>query len=143
MSDPFHNLKHSIKKDFEGFSFSEERKNAVKAAIQKKQSHLELHNWKVETLKTILDSLQDEAKHGYEISTQLFQKNELSFKNNEGQLYILLHLLENKKIITSKWMKDRKYYSLTSKGKKYVASYEHQGSKQQVSLKHLIEEVSL
>ncbi|MBF2397594.1 PadR family transcriptional regulator [Listeria marthii] len=143
MSDPFHNLKHSIKKDFEGFSFSEERKNAVKAAIQKKQSHLELHNWKVETLKNILDSLQDEAKHGYEISTQLFQKNELSFKSNEGQLYILLHLLENKKIITSKWMKDRKYYSLTSKGKKYVASYEHQGSKQQVSLKHLIEEVSL
>ncbi|MBC2074343.1 PadR family transcriptional regulator [Listeria marthii] len=143
MSDPFHNLKDSIKKDFDGFSFSEERKNAVKAAIQKKQSHLELHNWKVETLKNILDSLQDEAKHGYEISTQLFQKNELSFKNNEGQLYILLHLLENKKIITSKWMKDRKYYSLTSKGKKYVASYEHQGSKQQVSLKHLIEEVSL
>ncbi|MBF2502514.1 PadR family transcriptional regulator [Listeria marthii] len=143
MSDPFHNLKDSIKKDFDGFSFSEERKNAVRAAIQKKQSHLELHNWKVETLKNILDSLQDEAKHGYEISTQLFQKNELSFKNNEGQLYILLHLLENKKIITSKWMKDRKYYSLTSKGKKYVASYEHQGSKQQVSLKHLIEEVSL
>ncbi|MBC2039636.1 PadR family transcriptional regulator [Listeria marthii] len=143
MSDPFHNLKDSIKKDFDGFSFSEERKNAVKAAIQKKQSHLELHNWKVETLKNILDSLQDKAKHGYEISTQLFQKNELSFKSNEGQLYILLHLLENKKIITSKWMKDRKYYSLTSKGKKYVASYEHQGSKQQVSLKHLIEEVSL
>ncbi|MBC2001148.1 PadR family transcriptional regulator [Listeria marthii] len=143
MSDPFHNLKDSIKKDFDGFSFPKERKNAVKAAIQKKQSHLELHNWKVETLKNILDSLQDEAKHGYEISTQLFQKNELSFKNNEGQLYILLHLLENKKIITSKWMKDRKYYSLTSKGKKYVASYEHQGSKQQVSLKHLIEEVSL
>ncbi|MBF2488368.1 PadR family transcriptional regulator [Listeria marthii] len=143
MSDSFHNLKDSIKKDFDGFSFSEERKNAVKAAIQKKQSHLELHDWKVETLKTILDSLQDEAKHGYEISTQLFQKNELSFKSNEGQLYILLHLLENKKIITSKWMKDRKYYSITSKGKKYVASYEHQGSKQQVSLKHLIEEVSL
>ncbi|MBC2126647.1 PadR family transcriptional regulator [Listeria marthii] len=143
MDDPFYNLKDSIKKDFEGFSFSEERKNAVKAAIQKKQSHLELHDWKVETLKTILDSLQDEAKHGYEISTQLFQKNELSFKSNEGQLYILLHLLENKKIITSKWMKDRKYYSITSKGKKYVASYEHQGSKQQVSLKHLIEEVSL
>ncbi|MBC2119167.1 PadR family transcriptional regulator [Listeria marthii] len=143
MSDPFHNLKDSIKKDFDDFSFSEERKNAVKAAIQKKQSHLELHDWKAETLKTILDSLQDEAKHGYEISTQLFQKNELSFKNNEGQLYILLHLLENKRIITSKWMENRKYYSLTSKGKKYVASYEHQGSKQQVSLKHLIEEVSL
>ncbi|MDT0049310.1 PadR family transcriptional regulator [Listeria cossartiae subsp. cayugensis] len=143
MNDPFYNLKDSIKKDFEGFSFSEERKNAVKETIRKKQSHLELHYWKEETLRNILDSLHDEAKHGYEISTQLFKKNELSFKNNEGQLYILLHLLENKKIITSKWIENRKYYSLTTKGKKYVASYEHQGSKQQVSLKHLIEEVSL
>lgn len=143
MNDPFYNLKDSIKKDFEGFSFSEERKNAVKETIRKKQSHLELHYWKEETLRNILDSLHDEAKHGYEISTQLFHKNELSFKNNEGQLYILLHLLENKKIITSKWIENRKYYSLTTKGKKYVASYEHQGSKQQVSLKHLIEEASL
>ncbi|MDT0002096.1 PadR family transcriptional regulator [Listeria cossartiae subsp. cayugensis] len=143
MNDPFYNLKDSIKKDFEGFSFSEERKNAVKETIRKKQSHLELHYWKEETLRNILDSLHDEAKHGYEISTQLFQKNELSFKNNEGQLYILLHLLENKKIITSKWMENRKYYSLTSKGKKYVASYEHQGSKQKISLKHLIEQASL
>ncbi|HAA4851948.1 TPA_asm: hypothetical protein GEU60_09900 [Listeria monocytogenes] len=143
MNDPFYNLKDSIKKDFEGFSFSEERKNAVKETIRKKRSHLELHYWKEETLRNILDSLHDEAKHGYEISTQLFQKNEFSFKNNEGQLYILLHLLENKKIITSKWIENRKYYSLTTKGKKYVASYEHQGSKQQVSLKHLIEEASL
>ncbi|MDT0001128.1 PadR family transcriptional regulator [Listeria cossartiae subsp. cayugensis] len=143
MNDPFYNLKDSIKKDFEGFSFSEERKNAVKETIRKKQSHLELHYWKEETLRNISDSLHDEAKHGYEISTQLFQKNELSFKNNEGQLYILLHLLENKKIITSKWIENRKYYSLTTKGKKYVASYEHQGSKQKISLKHLIEEASL
>ncbi|MGM0845009.1 MAG: PadR family transcriptional regulator [Bacillota bacterium] len=143
MGDPFHNLKNSIKKDFEGFSFSDERKNAVKETIRKKQSHLDLHCWKVETLKNILYSLQDEAKQGYDISTQLFQKNELSFKNDEGQLYILLHLLENKKIITSKWVEDRKYYSLTTKGKKYAAASEPRGSKQRASLKSLIEEASL
>lgn len=143
MDDPFYNLKNSIKKDFAGLSFSEERKNAVKETIRRKQSHLELHYWKVETLKNILESLQDGAKHGYDISTQLFRKNELSFKGNEGQLYILLHLLENKKIITSKWIVDRKYYSLTTKGKKYVASWEHRGSKQYASLNYLIEEASL
>lgn len=87
MDDPFYNLKDSIKKDFESFSFSEERKNAVKETIRKKQSHLELHSWKIETLQNILDALQDEAKHGYEISTQLFQINELSFKNNEDNTY--------------------------------------------------------
>ncbi|EAE3053438.1 PadR family transcriptional regulator, partial [Listeria monocytogenes] len=129
--------------DFEGFSFSEERKNAVKETIRKKQSHLELHSWKIETLQNILDALQDEAKHGYEISTQLFQKNELSFKNNEGQLYTLLHLLENKKILSSKWIEDKKYYSLTAKGKKFVATFELRGSKQHGSLKNLIEEASL
>ncbi len=80
MDDPFYNLKDSIKKDFESFSFSEERKNAVKKTIRKKQSHLELHSWKIETLQNILDALQDEAKHGYEISTQLFQKMNLALK---------------------------------------------------------------
>ncbi|EGK1783755.1 PadR family transcriptional regulator [Listeria monocytogenes] len=143
MDDPFSNLKDSIKKDFEVFSFSEERKNAVKETIRKKQSHLELQYWKEETFRNILDSLHDEAKHGYEISTQLFQKNELSFKNNEGQLYILLHLLENKKILSSKWIEDKKYYSLTAKGKKFVATFERRGSKQHGSLKNLIEEASL
>ncbi|EAD1191883.1 PadR family transcriptional regulator [Listeria monocytogenes] len=143
MDDPFSNLKDSIKKDFEVFSFSEERKNAVKETIRKKQSHLELQYWKEETLRNILDSLHDEAKHGYEISTQLFQKNELSFKNNEGQLYILLHLLENKKILSSKWIEDKKYYSLTAKGKKFVATFERRGSRQHGSLKHLMEEASL
>lgn len=143
MSDPLDNLKNAIKKDFDGLSFSEERKNAVKETIRKKQSQLELPYWKVETLKNILALLQEEEKHGYDISTQLFQKNELSFKNKEGQLYILLHLLENKKIITSKWVEDRKYYSLTMKGKKYVATCEDRGSKQRASLKYLMKEVSL
>ncbi|TYR74401.1 PadR family transcriptional regulator [Rossellomorea vietnamensis] len=143
MSDPFQNIKNSIKKDLEGFSFSEERKNVVKETIRKKQSHLDLHCWKVETLKNLLYALQNEAKQGYDISTGLFQKNELSFKSDEGELYILLHLLENKKIITSKWVEDRKYYSLTAKGKKYAAALEPRGSKQRASLKSLLEEASL
>ncbi|TDQ40703.1 PadR family transcriptional regulator [Aureibacillus halotolerans] len=143
MGDPFYSLKNSFKKDFEGLSFSEERKNAVKETIRRKQSHLDLEYWKVETLKNVLDSLKHEAKYGYDISTQLFRKDELSFKSNEGQIYTLLHLLENKKIITSKWMEDRKYYSLTTKGKKYLAACEHRDSKQHASLKYLIEEDSL
>ncbi|WP_087974234.1 PadR family transcriptional regulator [Oceanobacillus rekensis] len=143
MDDPFDNLKHSMKKDFEGFSFSEERKNAVKETIRSKQSHPELHSWKEETLISILDSLQDASKHGYDISTQLFRKNERSFESNEGQLYTLLHLLENKKILTSTWSDDRKYYSLTTKGKKYVVACKHRGPQQSALLKNLIEEASL
>ncbi|WP_099224848.1 PadR family transcriptional regulator [Listeria costaricensis] len=143
MDNPFYDLKNSIKKDFAALSFSEEKKNEVKETIRRKQSQLELHYWKAETLENILDSLQGGAKHGYDISTQLLRKNELDFKNKEGQLYILLHLLENKKIITSKWMEGRKYYSLTAKGKKYAAEWKHSGPKQRASLKYFIEEVSL
>lgn len=142
MDDPFYNLKDSIKKDFESFSFSEERKNAVKKTIRKKQSHLELHSWKIETLQNILDALQDEAKHGYEISTQLFQKNELALKTMKVS-FLLLHLLEYKKILSSKWIEGKKYYSLTAKGKKFVATFELRDSKQHGSLKNLIEEASL
>jgi len=144
MSDPFINLKNSMKKTvFNALSFSDERKNAVKETIRQRQFQTQLEFWKENTLIAVLESLQYEAKHGYDISTYLFQKNELSFQNKEGQLYTLLHLLENKEILNSKWIKEKKHYSLTSKGKKYLAAYKQGNSKPFVSLKHLIEEASM
>lgn len=144
MNDPFINLKSSMKKTiFKDLSFSDERKNAVKNTIREKQSNRQFHCWKVETIMALLESIQHEPKHGYDISTHLFQRNELIFQNNEGQLYTLLHLLENKEIITSKWLHEKKYYSISSKGKKYLAAYKQDQSKQYLSLKHLLEEASL
>lgn len=144
MKDPFINLKSSMKKTiFKDFSFSNERKNAVKENIRMKHFHSRFHSWEEKTLLAVLESVQHEGKHGYDISTQLFQKNEVSFQNNEGQLYTLLHLLENKGILTSTWIKEKKYYSLTKNGKKYLATYNQRSAKQRISLKHLIEEASL
>lgn len=140
MDDPFINLKNAMKKTvFKDLSFSEERKNAVKERLREKQSN----SWEVDTVIAVLESVQDEAKHGYDISTQLLQKNELIFQKNEGQLYTLLHLLENKGILQSDWLNDKKYYYLSSKGKKYLAKYERDNSIKQVSLKHLFEEATL
>lgn len=133
-------MKKSIFKDF---SFSNERKNAVKESIRMRQAQSQFHSWKMETIIAILESVQHESKDGYMISTQLFQKNERTFQKNEGQLYTLLHLLENKDILTTKWIKEKKYYSLNSKGKKYLASYNQDNSKQELPLKHLLEEASL
>ncbi len=142
--DPFIHLKNSMKKTvFKDFSFSDERKNAVKEAIQRKQSLVHLHSWKEETLIAVLEALQYEAKDGYEISTTLFQKHEYSFQNKEGQLYTLLHLLENKEILTSNWIKENKYYSLTVKGKRYLAAYKQGKCTHRYSLKALIKEASL
>ena len=144
MDNPFNNLKNVMKKTvFKDLTFSNERKDAVKEIIQGKQSQLNLHSWKESIIIEILEILQLEPKHGYDISTLLFQKHEFCFQKNEGLLYTLLHLLENKGILSSKWINEKKYYALTIKGKKYAAAYKHGSTKLHISLKHLIEEASL
>lgn len=144
MNDPFTNLKSSMKESiFKDFSFSNERKNAVKESIRKREAESPFHSWKMETIIAILESVQHESKDGYMISTQLFQKNERTFQKNEGQLYTLLHLLENKDILTTKWIKEKKYYSLNAKGKKYLASFRQHNIEHELPLKQLLEEASL
>lgn len=140
MDDPFTNLKDAMKNTtFKGVSFSEVRKHAVKEVIHGKQSH----PWKMKTVIAVLESVNHEPKNGYDISTHLLQKNEFIFQKNEGQLYSLLHLLENKGILQTSWINDKKYYSLNSKGRKHLAKYKQDNSIQTVTLKHLLEEVSL
>ncbi|MDL4842447.1 PadR family transcriptional regulator [Aquibacillus rhizosphaerae] len=144
MSDPFVSLKSAMKETiFKDFSFSDERKDAVKETIRGKHSQQQLHSWKEQTILAVLESIQHEPKNGYDISTHLFHKKDFSFQNNEGQLYTLLHLLENKEIVISKWIKEKKYYFLTMKGIKYLATSKQASSKKQESLKHLLEEASL
>ena len=145
MNDPFLNFKKSMKKNvFKDLSFTEERKARVNEAIQSKRSSSTLHSFSEDTILAMLRALQLEAKHGFEISTQLFQKEEHSFLHNEGQLYTLLHLLENKEVLVSMWRADKKYYALTTKGRKYLAATSRKGyAKQPFLLKDLLEEVSL
>ena len=66
MNDPFMNLKSSMKKSiFKDFTFSNERKNAVKESIRMRQSQPQFHSWKIETIMAILESVQHESKDGY------------------------------------------------------------------------------
>lgn len=145
MNDPFLNFRKSMKKNvFKDLSFTDERKARVNEAIQSKRSSSLLNTFSEETILEILKSLQLEAKHGFEISTQLFQKEEHSFLHNEGQLYTLLHLLENKEVLVSMWRADKKYYALTAKGRKYLAAASRKGyAKQPFLLKDLLEGASL
>ncbi|MFD2043019.1 PadR family transcriptional regulator [Ornithinibacillus salinisoli] len=144
MGDSFIKLKDSMKETvFKDLSFSDERKNAVKEVIRNKHSLHQLHFWKEETLITVLESIRNGEKHGFDISTYLFHKSELSFQNKEGQLYTLLHLLENKEVLTSKWIEGKKYYSLTKKGKKLLVASKQGRMKQHTPLQSLLEEASL
>src|SRR5690606_33642150 len=107
MTDSFNNLRDSMKQTvFKKLSFSDDRKNAVKEAFRGKQPHPHPQFWDEETIISVLFSLQQGSKKGYDISTELLQKHDLSFQKNEGQLYTLLHLLENKEILTSEWINE-------------------------------------
>ncbi len=143
MTDPFQNLKNSMKKTvFKELTFSNERKIAVKEHIQGKHRPNSLIRQE-ETMILILEALANEAKQGFDIISHLFQRNNSTFFKNEGQLYTLLHLLENKGILSSEWQEAKKYYSLSAKGKKQLIAYKESSTKQRPLLRHLLEEASL
>lgn len=74
----------------------------------------------------ILSILSKGKKHGYQLALEIEEKSGGAFKFNHGTLYPILHKLEKEKLIKGTWKQEgpkrkRKYYTLTAKGKKYVA----------------------
>ena len=64
------------------------------------------------------------TKHGYQLALEIEEKSGGVFKFNHGTLYPILHKLEKDKLIYGSWEKEgpkrkRKYYKISSKGKKY------------------------
>jgi len=73
----------------------------------------------------ILAILFKENKHGYQIALDIEENSNGQFKFNHGTLYPILHKLENDKLIKGTWKQEgpkrkRKYYAITSAGKKYI-----------------------
>lgn len=73
----------------------------------------------------ILAILFHGKKHGYQLALEIEEKSKGHFKFNHGTLYPILHKLEKEGLIKGTWKyegpkRQRKYYSLTAKGKKYV-----------------------
>jgi PadR family transcriptional regulator, regulatory protein PadR len=67
--------------------------------------------------------------YGYEILQEAARRSANAFEFKEGTLYPALHQLEKKGQIKSEWRRaengrERKYYSLTPKGRKAAAEYE-------------------
>ena len=74
----------------------------------------------------ILSLLENEDMYGYQITQLLKEKSEKVFELKEGTLYPMLHGLENENAIESYWFdadngKRRKYYEITSDGKKLLS----------------------
>ncbi|MFC1490686.1 PadR family transcriptional regulator [Candidatus Latescibacterota bacterium] len=73
----------------------------------------------------ILSALSDGQRHGYQIALEIEEKSRGMFQFNHGTLYPILHKLEKIGYIRGNWKhpegeRKRKYYTLTSSGKKYL-----------------------
>jgi len=74
----------------------------------------------------VLELLAREAMYGYELSEALAKRSNGIFNLGKGTLYPLLYNLEAKKLVAGAWQtgptgRDRKYYSLTGRGKRQLA----------------------
>ena len=74
------------------------------------------------TKMLILEMVKDENMYGYLMIKKLKEKSNNVFEFKEGTLYPILHSLEEEGLILSYWDdttgKKRKYYAITTKGKK-------------------------
>lgn len=76
----------------------------------------------------ILSILSKQEMYGYQIIRTAEVMSEAVFQMNEGTLYPILHGMEQEKLLTSHWCTDeetkrrRKYYKITPKGRKELAS---------------------
>ncbi len=83
----------------------------------------------------VLEILSRGKMYGYELSEAIEQRSGKVLTLGKGTLYPLLYNLEAKKLVNGKWEtvdsgRQRRYYSITGKGK-------HQLAKQKAQLKEL------
>ena len=73
----------------------------------------------------VLSVLNEESQYGYMIQKKLNEASQGSVKLPAGTLYPLLHRLEDKKLIKSRWDdstgRRRKWYDITAAGRKKLA----------------------
>ena len=73
----------------------------------------------------ILRTLQDEAKHGWDIAERIEQMSEHVLEVNQGSLYPALHRLEHQSLIKAEWGiselgRRARFYRLTAAGRKQL-----------------------
>ncbi|RBN40205.1 PadR family transcriptional regulator, partial [Priestia megaterium] len=92
-----------------------------------------------EILIAIMQLLVQE-KTGYQLVSLLQSRGILNFKENEGALYVILHRLELKGILTSNWQEDgAKFYQLNKKGCRLLKKVEEQPLSNHMSFKEIFE----
>ena len=75
----------------------------------------------------ILALIEDRPRHGYEIARLIEQRSEGALSFHVASLYPTLYRLEDKGLIEGRWVEKagqrrRRYYRITSNGRKMLAS---------------------
>ena len=79
----------------------------------------------------LLNLLSRGDMYGYEILQEASRRSANAFEFKEGTLYPALHQLEKRGLLQAEWRtgdngRERKYYSITRKGKAAARDYEKQ-----------------
>lgn len=119
MDDRLKQLRKSLEKTtFKKLDFSPAHQHEVHKKIEQLQNEDDV------MIFSILQLLKEE-KTGYELTQQLHARGNKKIENNEGQVYTLLHELEQSQTIEAHWSQDgNKYYQLSSKGIKKLLKEE-------------------
>ncbi|MCC5909472.1 MAG: helix-turn-helix transcriptional regulator [Clostridiaceae bacterium] len=77
------------------------------------------------TTMLILNLLSNGDMYGYQMVKELEKRSDNTFTLKEGTMYPILHFLESEAIVEAYWdegasSRKRKYYHITSKGKKLL-----------------------
>ena len=92
----------------------------------------------------LLNLLSQREMYGFEIFQEASRRSAKAFEFKEGTLYPALHQLEKRGLLKSQWRtgdtgRERKYYSLTAKGRKAASDYEKQWHKLTGAIKAVLE----
>ncbi len=94
------------------------------------------------TTMLLLRLLEDKDMYGYEMIETLEQKSNNVFTLKAGTLYPLLHSLEEKNYLTSYESpangKQRKYYSITKEGRKYLKARKEEWQEYQAAVLNVL-----
>lgn len=78
----------------------------------------------------ILALLEERERHGYEMAKQIERRSRGAITIHAASLYPILYRLEGRRIIEGRWVEKpgqrrRRYYRLTSVGKRSLAAQRH------------------
>jgi len=132
MDERLRNLKRSMKKTmFSDLNFTEKHKNQVRDKIARLNIKSE------EELVLDILHLLNQKQTGFELTQWMRARGIHNYENNEGQLYMLLHQLEQKGYLQTNWHEDEKYYLVTNKGNKLLSL----ADKRRMSTKSIFKEL--